>query len=107
MILLVVVAAVVLAAVGGAYVLRARESEASKLTGVFSGRGSNTVCAKAGVIAFAGGRSTVYRCSWEKPWAGVLTTTVVRCAVWVDGAAYDVTTQARAAARLSGQARLC
>lgn len=94
-------------AVIGYVAFSGRESTAAKLAGTFYAGGRPVQCAKVGVISVAGGRSTLYGCTWEKPWAGQLTTTVSRCAVWIDGAAYDVTKEARASSRLTGDARLC
>lgn len=93
---------------GGLYFLSHRgKSEASNIAAVFASRGHSASCAKTGVIAFAGGRSNLYRCSWENTDQYGYATTTSRCAVWVDGSAYDVTKAARASSQLTGDQLGC
>lgn len=79
------------------------QSTASKLE---SSLGADS-CTKAGVIAIAGGRSTFYRCTITTVNGAGFETTKAQCAVWIDGSAYDVTQNARASARLSGEPAPC
>jgi hypothetical protein len=102
----VIVVALVSVVLGGYFLLDKHRSAGSKLAEVFADRGQDVSCEKAGVIAVAGGRSTLYRCQWTEP-ENFVTVTKSLCAVWVDGAAYDVTKEARASAQFTGEQQIC
>lgn len=94
---------VAVVAVVGYAALRSRASTADRLAAFYPGAS----CAKVGVIEFTGARSTLYRCAWTTRDRYSYATGHSRCAVWVDGSAYDVTKQERASAVLGGERRLC
>lgn len=98
---------VLLVAAGGRYVLNRSEPTSEKLAAELGPAGSGATCAKVGVIALAGARSTLYRCSWMTADRNGFPVDHARCGVWIDGLAYDVTARARAAAKLTGSQRLC
>ena len=56
-------------------------------------------CDHVGLIAAFGGRSSLYRCGFGYE--------SLHCAIWVDGAAYDVTRQAQAIFRLQQETAAC
>jgi hypothetical protein len=83
---------------------------AAKLATVLSAAGrENAVCVKVGLIAVAGGRSDLYGCQWSTATdgAGMAIGTTRRCDVWEDGAAFDVTTTARAIFRAQNTTSPC
>lgn len=73
-------------------------SDADRLGSYF-----NSSCEKAGAIPFAGGRSTLYRCSWTAASGAARS----RCAISSDGVAYNVTSEARALFRAQGETPPC
>ena len=75
-------------------------SEAAHLENAVKAGHPDAICGKVGVMAFAGGRSNLYGCTWGAD-AGR------HCAVWADGTAYDVTKTARALFKLQGNPSPC
>ena len=88
-----------------------RASAANRLERMYEQQGRPGSCTRAGVTAFAGGGTSVYRCTMKRP-ADIMGSPIqgfeaVRCAVWVDGAGHDVTSAAWAQARLDGRRGPC
>lgn len=93
----VILALALVLVAGAAAILRDRPSTAEKLADALGDPAAGiSKCKKAGAIAFAGARSTLYRCSVAYLDAIGEARHRVRYGVWEDGSAYDVTAQARA-----------
>jgi len=78
---------------------------------MYERQGRPGTCTRAGSIAFAGGRTAVYRCTMKRP-ADIMGSPIadfeaVRCAVWVDRVGHDVTAAAWALARVDGRRGPC
>jgi hypothetical protein len=80
-------------------------SEAVRLGQAVSSVHSDAICGKVGVMAFAGGRSNLYGCTWNGTVDPLASTR--HCEVWANGSAYDVTKTARLIFRAQGQPAPC
>jgi hypothetical protein len=79
-------------------------SEQANLTAAVRATHSDAICGQVGVMAFAGGRSNLYGCTWTSSSSYATTR---HCEVWANGLLYDVTKTARAIFKLQGQPSPC